>query len=169
MFTHKELVDIAYKWILTNTPCGVAFKELITASYENPDAIGFCSNGITILIECKTSRSDYLADSKKVFRKDPALGVGSHRFYLCPKDLIKPDEIPQGWGLIYVNEKGKARAVKSNYVGNCDLHKTAFEKNLQNEYCLMYSALRRLHINGVMDKIYNFGCIESIITDEFCD
>jgi hypothetical protein len=44
--THKQLVDVAYRWVLNNTSCGVAFKELNSlSSRETPDVIGFGSWG----------------------------------------------------------------------------------------------------------------------------
>ena len=68
--THKTLVDVAYRWVLANASCGVAFKELNTASSsEIPDVIGFGAWGRSVLIEVKMSRSDFFADAKKSFRK----------------------------------------------------------------------------------------------------
>ena len=154
-FTHKELVDIAEKWLLRKN-CGFVFKELSTFSYEIPDAIGFRSDA-TILIECKTSRQDFKNDYKKIFRRNQKMGVGEYRFYLCPKDMIKPEELPDKWGLLYVSDKGKVRQ-KIGPKGNIwhKVNKFTFTKrNIENETALMYSALRRLHLQGVIDKIYD--------------
>jgi hypothetical protein len=63
-FTHKELVEIAYKWILKNGSVGVAVKELYSLASEIPDVIGF-GGWESVVIECKASRSDFLADKKK--------------------------------------------------------------------------------------------------------
>lgn len=153
MFTHLELVHIAEKWLLKR--CGFAFKELSTNAMEIPDAIGFRAD-TSILIECKTSRQDFLNDRKKIFRENWWLGAGRFRFYLCEKGLIKPDELPERWGLIYVSEKGNARQ-KVGPKGNVWESKSPFyfsEIDLTKERSLMYSALRRLHIQGVMPLIY---------------
>ena len=90
--THSELVEIAYKWLMRQN-CGFAFKEIkaCTLSGEIPDAIGFKSD-CTILIECKTSRADFLADKKKSFRIHPETGMGDHRFFMAQKGLISKDE-----------------------------------------------------------------------------
>lgn len=103
--THKQLVEIAYRWVLKNGSVGIAFKELKSLSNEIPDVIGF-GGWHSILIECKVSRSDFLSDKKKPHR---AKGMGDWRFYCCPKGLIKVSELPEKWGLIYVDEKRKAR------------------------------------------------------------
>lgn len=150
---HSELVDIAEKWVLKR--CGFAFKELTTFAGETPDVIGFRS-GDTILIECKVSRADFLQDKKKHFRRRPKSGVGSFRFYMCPKGLIIPEELPEQWGLIYVNDKGIAKQ-KIGPEGNVWSFPSDFyftDRNIYGENAIMYSALRRLHIHGVIPLIY---------------
>ncbi len=153
---HAHLVEIAHRWVLKNTSCGVAFKELSTQSSngEQPDVIGFGSGGHSVLIECKTSRADFFADRKKPFRLFSELGMGSQRFYCCPKDLIKISDLPLGWGLIYVDEKHKARQVYKTYQGNIGERTNTQPKHLKAEHELMYSALRRLHLQGRIDEIY---------------
>jgi len=79
MFTHKKLVEIAYRWLLNNGGVGVAFKELKSSADEIPDVIGFDS-WHSILIEVKVSRSDFLSDKKKSHRSK---GMGNWRFYCC--------------------------------------------------------------------------------------
>lgn len=153
--THRDLVEVAYKWVLKNTSCGVAFKELnaYTCNGEIPDVIGFGHGRHSILIECKISRSDFWADKKKAFRTAPWLGVGSQRFYCCPVDLIKINELPPRWGLIYVDENLKAKCVHKDYKGNIG-ERNGIEKNIQAECEIMYSALRRLQLRGRIEEIY---------------
>lgn len=151
--THNELVDIAEKWLLKR--CGFVFKELSTFAGEIPDVIGFRHEG-TILIECKVSRNDFLNDKHKLFRQHPWHGVGSFRYFMCPKDLIKENELPDKWGLLYVSKKGRVYQ-KAGPKGNIWSRNKEFkfeEKNTTNEISLMYSALRRLHLQGVMPLIY---------------
>lgn len=163
MFTHKELIPIAYKWAMTKGKCGVAFKELntLTCNSEYPDILGIQGAGNTLLIEVKVSRTDFLADAKKTFRKYPNLGMGTYRFYFCPVGLIKVDELPTGWGLIYVDEFGtnykKPRCVHNPYCKSLtgNIWQDRLEKNWRAEHGLMYSALRRLHIKGHIESIYD--------------
>ncbi len=171
--THRELVEIAYKWILKNGAVGLAFKELKSTSGEVPDVIGFNSWEST-LIECKVSRSDFLCDKKKIHRAE---GMGNWRFYCCPKGLIKKEELPEKWGLIYVDEKGKAKIeydcrkkkIKQPIVAEWQLkeypdgfywrldtaYENKFEADLVSERQIMYSALRRLFIKGYVKYIYD--------------
>lgn len=75
---------------------------------ERCDALLFCS-GSSYMIETKISRSDFLADFKKPHRQEGGM-IGNYRYYACPEGLIKPEEIPEKWGLIYVPEKKNKRA-----------------------------------------------------------
>lgn len=159
--THKELVEVGYKWLLNNTSCGVAFKELKSLHWEIPDVIGFGSSGYSVIVECKASRADFLSDKNKPFRANPSLGMGTNRYYCCPKALIKVEELPEGWGLIYVGEKGKGRCVHKplkeyiNEFGHPYKTEYLHEKDIKAEHGLMYSALRRLFIKGHVKHIYD--------------
>lgn len=156
--THGELVKIAKRWLEKAKGCGVAVPELVSITTEIPDAIGFRSD-YSILVECKISRADYLADMKKEFRAFPELGMGDYRFYMCPTGLIKPEELPKKWGLVYVNENGKARQIVG---GNGNMHhkweEWRFEKNSNAEYRLMYSLLRRVHLNKNLEQVFSGAC-----------
>jgi hypothetical protein len=110
--THDELIELGRKWLIKpynsaasygHSSCSVILTEICTAtrSGEQPDALGFCSDK-SILIECKTSRADFLADRNKPFRIVPETGVGCQRWYMAPQGLIKENEVPSKWGLLEV-------------------------------------------------------------------
>lgn len=78
---------------------------------ENPDVWGW-DGYYTCIIEVKTNHSDFLADKKKYWRTTrPEYQAGNIRWYLCPENLIKPSELPEGWGLLYWNGKRITPAV----------------------------------------------------------
>jgi hypothetical protein len=97
--THAQLVRKAVAW-LRSYRCGVVLSEQACSSGEMPDAIGWKRASHSVLVECKISRSDFLADRSKPFRQKPEGGVGSERFYLVLRALVRPDELPPGWGLL---------------------------------------------------------------------
>ncbi len=152
--THNELVLRAEKW-LKQQGCGVVFRDdfrACTHNGEQPDSIGW-RDGLSILIECKSTRSDFLADKKKRFRKNPDIGMGDWRFFLCPKGMIKPEELPDGWGLLYATEKQIKKI--HNIPTNCSWWSNRpFEGAKRYENQMMYSALRRMVIRGHFDSIY---------------
>ena len=97
--THALLVSKAVEW-LRRYRCGVVLSEQACVSGEMPDAIGWKRACHSVLIECKVSRADFLADRTKPFRQKSELGVGCERFYLAPRGLVRGEELPAGWGLL---------------------------------------------------------------------
>lgn len=149
--THAELVSLAEKW-LWRQGCGVVFAELSTlATPETPDAIGFRTT-TSILVECKATRADFLADKNKPFRRDPSRGMGDWRFYLTPKGLVTKDELPEGWGLIEVGKS--VRRTHGGPKGNIWTSGQPFVGNKVAEQALLYSALRRLAGHGLLANVY---------------
>ena len=55
--------------------------------------------------------ADFLADAKKPHRKQPELGVGRWRYFLCPEGLIQPEEVPERWGLLWATKRNGVRPV----------------------------------------------------------
>lgn len=56
-------------------------------------------------LEVKVSRSDFLSEIADPRKRDPAMAI-AHRFaFVTPAGLIKPEEIPDGLGLLEVNSE----------------------------------------------------------------
>lgn len=138
--SHDELTSLGAKWLQSHPQnmivpnCSTIVKELITATEtgEIPDILGWCS-WASVLIETKISRADFLKDLKKPFRKTPGLGMGEFRYYLSPEGLIKENEVPSSWGLLY-------------YInGQIEIIKNAerLNSNLECERTVLLSILRR--------------------------
>lgn len=104
--THTQLVSAARQWALVD--CKVVCAEMWMDSGEQPDVIGWTAGSLSIVVECKTSRSDFLADAKKPFRARK-LGMGQKRWFFTPKDLITLDELPPKWGLIEYHQSNHSR------------------------------------------------------------
>src|SRR5262249_22762218 len=103
--THAQLVEKAVLW-LRSYRCGVVLSEQICLSGEMPDAIGWKRACHSVVVECKISRADFLADREKPFRKKSDSALGCERFYLAPAGLIASHELAAGWGLLeYRNRK----------------------------------------------------------------
>jgi len=143
--THAKLVERAGKWLLS-IGCTAVMTELTAATMhgETPDAIGWY-NGSSILIECKASRNDFLSDQKKPFRTAPEKGVGAHRLFMCPEEMIAVSELPEGWGLLYASSERKdvKRIVCPD--GNCNWGNGSFKNNrcMDSEVRLLLSFIRR--------------------------
>lgn len=157
-FSHLELTQIATKW-LKKQGFPVVISEMKTLIREIPDALGFRSQS-SLLIECKCSRSDFLADFKKPERTSKSLGVGNYRLYMAEEGILKISDMPSGWGLLEVTAKGKVNTVHFKegniWVGNdsLDNDKNLYKlpddhiqflhhSNIENERRILYSAFRR--------------------------
>lgn len=120
--------------------------EINTVATENPDVWGF-NGDQTAVIEVKTSHTDFLADKKKWWRGEEAenlnLKAGTFRWYLCPEGVIKPEELPEGWGLLYWNGK------KIIHIKGAPEHKNTARADL----LILSSILRRENFPA---KIFNY-------------
>lgn len=108
--THADVVERARRWLLGKHNCRVAFAEIVTYERVNPDAIGFRKAGgalssWSVLVEAKVSRSDFRADREKPIHRDPDSCPGQERWYLTPPNLVRPEEVPAGWGLAEVGKR----------------------------------------------------------------
>ncbi len=114
---HTILCERGSKWLKKHDQnilipnCSIIATDMVTIELETPDVIGW-STLSSVMIEVKVSRGDFLKDKNKSFRLEPELGVGELRFYLCPENLIKVDELPEKWGLLYINNKNKISLIK---------------------------------------------------------
>lgn len=119
--THAALVALGVRWA-RRQGFSVAHGELGTQSTrEIPDVVAFNAR-CSLVIECKTSRSDFLVDSKKPWRQ-PGNGVGHYRFYLAPEGLLQATELPQTprWGLIEVGARRRMNLVAGPMNGKSNL------------------------------------------------
>jgi hypothetical protein len=139
---------MAVAW-LRRYRCGVVLSEQACASGEMPDAIGWKKACHSVLVECKASRADFLADAEKPWRQKPETGVGSERYYLAPRGLIRVDEIPSGWGLLEVSghEIETVRRSAKNL-------RSAI--GFQHEMNLLLASLRRVEVRIEPQSITDF-------------
>lgn len=150
--THTELCFVAAKWLCKN---GLArwckpkyvTVELMCAIPCIPDVFGFGGCNLTQQIEVKLSRSDFLADKLKPHRINRELDVGMLRSYLCPAGIIKPDELPQSWGLLYYHPDSSIEVI---------VHPNPQQACSRYEMDIVCSIMRRMDIKP---QVFNFKTI----------
>jgi hypothetical protein len=146
--THVQLVERAVRW-LRGYRCGVVLSEQACVSGEMPDAIGWKKACHSVLVECKVTRGDFLADRAKPFRMKPEKGVGSERFYMVPPGVVKIEELPSGWGLLEYR-RGRLEMLQAS------------AKNLRTalgfryEMNLLLASLRRVEVRIEPQSITDF-------------
>lgn len=146
--THEKLVSFAVAW-LRRYRCGVILSEQVCVSGEVPDAIGWKKACHSVLVECKVSRADFLADREKPFRQKCESGVGCERYYLAPRGLIGVEELPRGWGLIEVS--GRDAAITKRSAKNL-----RSEAGFGYEMNLLLASLRRVEVRIEPQSITDF-------------
>jgi len=147
--THSRLVDEAVRWLRTIYRCGIVLSEQSCANGETPDAIGWKGKNHSVVVECKISRADFLADSSKPWRIDPDSALGCERYYLAPAELLCPAELSPAWGLLELQgrEIRITRKSKKNLRG---------AEGLANEMNLLLASLRRVELRIEPQTITDF-------------
>lgn len=146
--THDKLVQCAVGW-LRRYGCGVVLSEQSCASGETPDAVGWKRACHSVVVECKISRADFLADLEKPFRVNPKLAMGCERYYLAPQGLIDHNELPAGWGLL----ETRAREVA---VTQCSEKNLRSARGFRREMNLLLASLRRVEVRIEPQSITDF-------------
>jgi hypothetical protein len=147
---HQQLVLRAAEWLRHRYGCGIVLSEQYCATGEVPDVIGWKASCQSVLVECKVSRSDFLADANKPFRLQPEDALGSKRFYMAPAGTIALGELPKHWGLLECKGREVEMVVKP---GRLDLRSPA---GLMKEMSLLLASLRRVEVRIEPQTITEF-------------
>lgn len=121
--------------------------ELCTWASEMTDVWGLGNFNDSVVIEVKTSHSDFMADQKKLCRTEERekqhYNAGRLRWYLCPEGVIKPEELPDKWGLLYWDGKKVYPVIPPR----------PFDNTQWGDMNILTSILRR---EEFPEKIYNY-------------
>ena len=146
--THSRLIDEAVRWLRTYR-CGIVLSEQSCSSGETPDAIGWKRRNHSVVVECKISRADFLADAAKPWRTNPECALGCERFYLAPAGMIVCEELPAGWGLLEIRGREVSMAHKSK-------KSLRGAEGLANEMNLLLVSLLRVEVRIDPQRITDF-------------
>ncbi len=147
---HAQLIERAIEWLRRSYKCGIILSEQYCATGEVPDVIAWKGVCKSVLVECKVSRADFVADAGKPFRQKPEEGMGSQRFYMAPAGMIRTDELPKHWGLLELRGREVGMTVKP---GRVDLRT---EAGLMKEMNLLLASLRRVEVRIEPQSITDF-------------
>lgn len=151
---HTDVVLRAAAWLRKTQRHPIVLTETGAAGVgEQPDVIGWKGAAFSTLIECKATRSDFIADRQKPWRQHPALGMGAWRWYFIANEFVVPGDLPDNWGLASVRDR-KIKIIRKPT--------QFYEWNQRGEMAVLVSALRRA-TEGWGRKI--FGEIAPPMTD----
>jgi hypothetical protein len=146
--THEKLVSRAVTW-LRSYGCGVVLSEQSCASGETPDAIGWKRGCHSVLVECKSSRADFLIDREKPFRRKAESGMGCERFYMAPAGLVTAQDLSEGWGLLELHGREVEIKIASS-------KKLRAARGFRYEMNLLLASLRRVEVRIEPQSITDF-------------
>lgn len=125
-----EVADIIIQWLISKQ-YPIYLNRFAGAGMDEADVLGINKSGYSVEFEIKLSRSDYKADfihkkykhrklkeriatktyqrwinRKEGKRGDHIINLIPNRFYyVCPKDMIRVEEVPEYAGLIYFEKR----------------------------------------------------------------
>jgi len=149
--THADLVELAVKWLRGRYRCGIVLSEQACCTGEVPDVIGWKGRCRSVVVECKVTRADYLADRGKPWRQNSETAVGCERFYMAPAGLIAAAELPAGWGLLAVSGRKVEIAVASS-----TRRSLRSAEGMMHEMNLLLASLRRVEVRIEPQTITDF-------------
>jgi hypothetical protein len=97
--SHDALCRRAARWLRAHGYPTVLVEARAQNTYEIPDVIGWGTDGLSYLLEVKTSRADFRQDRHKLAR-GPLPGMGYRRSFFAPVGVIPVLDVPEGWGLL---------------------------------------------------------------------
>ncbi|MGE5113362.1 MAG: hypothetical protein ACM3JB_21055 [Acidobacteriaceae bacterium] len=147
---HAILVSKAVEWLRSSYGCGVILSEQYCATGEIPDAIGWKGFCRSVVVECKATRGDFLADAGKPFRLCPEEGLGCERLYLAPAGIIAPEELPKNWGLLEFARREVRLVIKPKRVDQRTM------VGMMKEMNLLLASLRRVELRIEPQTITDF-------------
>ena len=147
---HAQLVARAADWLRHRYGCGIVLSEQYCVTGEVPDVIGWKASCQSVLVECKVSRGDFLADANKPFRLHPEDALGSRHLYCAPAGMIPREELPRHWGLLEYKAREVELVVKP---GKLDLRSPV---GLMKEMNLLLASLRRVEVRIEPQTITDF-------------
>lgn len=128
--TRADIASILYKAsfkffsIYSDYKTSISFKEVHLTDKLRVDVFSISVLDKVTILEMKSCREDFEADKK--WKK--YMDYCDNFFFICPTNVIKPDELPDWVGLIYVNLTNKddpyikviksARKLKPKYINN---------------------------------------------------
>ncbi|AEO93935.1 gp692 [Bacillus phage G] len=128
---HKNLKRLALYFLKEKVTDIVANEVDFANSWSVADAVGLNLKRREVrVVEVKASKGDFTRD-KKLFGDKTSYFYHAHYSYImCPTNVIKPEEVPYGYGLLWVDEYDKIEVIKKPIKNTARL-KTLFDTTLR--------------------------------------
>lgn len=129
--THKHLKRLALHWLKAKVTDLVANEVEFNNAWSIADAVGLNLKRREVrVIEVKASLGDFKRDTKLFGAKTSYFYHAHYSYIMCPTDVIKPEELPHGYGLLWVDAYDNIEIIKKPIKNTARL-KTLFDTTLR--------------------------------------
>lgn len=128
---HKRLKQVALRYLKEKITDLVCTEVPFGNAYSVADAVGINFKREEVrIIECKATKKDFLRDKKLFGQKTSYFYHAHYAYIMCPTDVIQPEEIPYGYGLLWVDEHDNVTLTKKPFKNTARL-KTLFKTTMR--------------------------------------
>lgn len=148
---HKHLKRLALYFLKEKTTDLCANEVDFGNAYSIADAVGINLKRREVrVIEVKATKGDFVRDKKLFGEKTSYFHHAHYSYIMCPREIIKADEIPHGYGLLWVDEYDTIEIIKKPFKNTSRLG-TMFDTVLK-ETCRSLTNTHLFHEKNQEDK-----------------
>lgn len=89
----------------------------------------------SVAYEVKVSRTDFMRELEDPTKRGAAEKVAGECWFLTPAGLVRPDEVPENWGLVVAAEDGQLRTLKMPRQGETPMPSMVFFAAVARRSC----------------------------------
>lgn len=128
---HKHLKKLGLYFLKEKVTDIVANEVEFNNAWSVADCVGLNLKRKEVrVIEVKATKGDFKRDTKLFGEKTSYFYHAHYSYIMCPRDIIFPEEIPHGYGLLWVDENDNIEVVKKPIKNTARL-KTLFDTTLK--------------------------------------
>lgn len=128
---HKRLKQVALKYLKEKITDLVCTEVPFGNAYSVADAVGINFKREEVrVIECKSTKQDFIRDKKLFGQKTSYFYHAHYAYIMCPTNIIQPEEVPYGYGLLWVDEHDNVTMARKPLKNSARL-KTLFKTTMR--------------------------------------
>lgn len=148
---HKHLKNLALYFLKEKVTDLIANEVEFANSHSIADAVGLNLKRKEVrVIEVKASKADFTRDTKLFGEKTSYFYHAHYSYIMCPREIIQPEDLPHGYGLLWVDKYDKIEVIKKPIKNTARL-KTLFDTTLKRT-CRALTNTHLFHEKNKADK-----------------
>jgi hypothetical protein len=128
---HKHLKQVALLFLKSKVTDIVAPEVEFNNAWSVADAVGLNFKRREVrVVEVKATKGDFTRDKKLFGEKTSYFGHAHYSYIMCPREVIQANELPHGYGLLWVDEHDNVEMIKKPIKNTARL-KTLFDTTMK--------------------------------------